>query len=68
MEITTVTVTSKSRVGIHPPCGTQMLGVDPHFLVCVVGQITSVQELTPVSVLGSHCKRCARPQTRLLMS
>lgn len=59
-------MTSKSEVGIHSSCGTQMLEVGLHFPVSVVGQIRSVQELTPVSVLGSYCKRYARPQTRLL--
>lgn len=30
MEITVAIVTSKSEVGIHYSCGTQMLEVDPH--------------------------------------
>lgn len=66
MDITTAIVTSKSEVGIHSSW-TQMLEVDPHFPVSMAGQIRPVQDLTPVSVLGAYCRRCAGPQIRLFM-
>lgn len=64
MEITIAMVTSKSEASIHYSCGTQMLEVDPHFPVSMIGQIRLVQDLTPVSVMGSYCRRYVRPQDK----